>query len=1143
MASTTNDRPSLEDTTRNNNNMTASTSSTPQAPPRPAACERCRRRKTKCDGARPKCGACAKANVDCIEHDAGLGRRVDRSYLSFLEQRVAELEALGPNSSIFADTSTASIVSPALPSSSGPSNTTAANSPATHRRKPSGNNPTGEQTAQKSSQQGSSSTASAASASLPSQQSQQSQVHPHMSNSSLAAAQPLHPPPYSQPLPNLPSQGPSSSSTQSQNSHQQQQQQQQQHAAFIQELSNSSTDTEEPPRPRGVGVHWSSLDSVSPTPPHKSTGSQNPSALKRDRPQSQEPLSKSSRSRPPHKRRRSSSGRRREQSSLSPSPATSTGSDANNEERGDSPRNDALSCLVSVALEDQQEAYTLPFNELVPSKVADDAERKFIAKELQALHNLRSLVRHHLRSPAIAKHPTNVILYDRLLIDRLVKRFFSYMGSSFPVAHEITAAMQVAKLFTHTASVTDEFQVIMMIAISLATIARSHRHTSDVARLGQDFCKAAHRLLGRGVLSHPGIERLQCVLLMLLYSLLVPRSSNVAYLSSMAMQFAMELNLHSDQAIQRSCGRDELMADLQRRIFWSCYNIDRSLSVITGRPTTLGDEWITTQLPSLYEDYVITTRGIGGHQGSPEGPLPVCQLKVAARQHIRLRQLQSIIQARLYTPHKEDEPDEDTREKSLSEWSWTMYDRLRAWRDDMAYPTPFVTKEWIRLQFHLTTTLLFRPSPRRPSPDLDSLHVTLHSSVEALKLYKAMHRNAAINFSWMATHNLFLSGLSFLHSLRELHKHKVVCPSMSFVDCILQVQACASVLEALSLSEGQAGCKARDAFERVSTLIVRQLETVAFRNSGSSATAPSAQTPGSGQNGSSGTPGVPNTTDVTGHSHCRFAALSTEDGHTRNIGPGERQSRDPSLSSGDVQLDNRHFYEHDTDAAPMKANRFASVPQHLYSMTPTTTPALTMYHDSGDRQYWTSLASRAPSRAASPRQSVSSGAAGPQRSDTSTSSSDPSSMVAASGSVGHPGSINSGLPSGHFHASSIGLEGMDIMGAQEVTPSSASFTLDEMANLNSWFSQPVVSQSPSEGFEADLASENALLQALGFSFSVHDQPGPAGSLPDGVADGFSGGSGMAFRGEGGQDSQQQQQQQQPPQQQQKTPVPSSSMNF
>lgn len=57
-----------------------------------SACQRCRTRKTRCDQKFPSCTACLKANVECVGIDAATGREIPRSYVSHLEDRVAQLE-------------------------------------------------------------------------------------------------------------------------------------------------------------------------------------------------------------------------------------------------------------------------------------------------------------------------------------------------------------------------------------------------------------------------------------------------------------------------------------------------------------------------------------------------------------------------------------------------------------------------------------------------------------------------------------------------------------------------------------------------------------------------------------------------------------------------------------------------------------------------------------------------------------------------------------------------------------------------------------------------------------------------------------------------------------------------------------------
>lgn len=56
------------------------------------ACARCRKRKIKCDFVYPRCGTCATAGVDCLGYDTLTGEEQPRSRVTFLENKIAQLE-------------------------------------------------------------------------------------------------------------------------------------------------------------------------------------------------------------------------------------------------------------------------------------------------------------------------------------------------------------------------------------------------------------------------------------------------------------------------------------------------------------------------------------------------------------------------------------------------------------------------------------------------------------------------------------------------------------------------------------------------------------------------------------------------------------------------------------------------------------------------------------------------------------------------------------------------------------------------------------------------------------------------------------------------------------------------------------------
>lgn len=80
--------------TVNVNTAAAASSSAASSFRNVSACNRCRLRKNRCDQRLPSCASCDKAGVKCVGYDPITKREIPRSYVYYLETRVAYLETL-----------------------------------------------------------------------------------------------------------------------------------------------------------------------------------------------------------------------------------------------------------------------------------------------------------------------------------------------------------------------------------------------------------------------------------------------------------------------------------------------------------------------------------------------------------------------------------------------------------------------------------------------------------------------------------------------------------------------------------------------------------------------------------------------------------------------------------------------------------------------------------------------------------------------------------------------------------------------------------------------------------------------------------------------------------------------------------------
>ena len=139
-------------------------------------------------------------------------------------------------------------------------------------------------------------------------------------------------------------------------------------------------------------------------------------------------------------------------------------------------------------------------------------------------------------------------------------------------------------------------------------------------------------------------------------------------------------------------------------------------------------------MPSVFDDEYIEGRG------DDSQPSRLSPSKLATRHHIRIRRLQSEVHNRLYSAAVPDEPPPQT-------WFDSVQSRLDQWREDWPAPTSFVSEEWLNLNYHMTVTLLLRPTAANPNPDRSQTQTALDSSSQVMRFYKDMFRKGRINYS------------------------------------------------------------------------------------------------------------------------------------------------------------------------------------------------------------------------------------------------------------------------------------------------------------------------------------------------------------------------------------------------------------
>jgi hypothetical protein len=375
------------------------------------------------------------------------------------------------------------------------------------------------------------------------------------------------------------------------------------------------------------------------------------------------------------------------------------------------------------------------------------------------------------------------------------------------------------------------------------------------------------------------LEELQAVLLLAAFALLRPVPPGLWYIIGVAVRLAVDLGLHADDGIEGNVakhlgtkapeakgqgetpddGHRKYISDWRRRLWWCVYSFDRLVCSVVGRPFGIPDAFVTTEFPSLVRDEFITPLGFSQQQESSLLPT----YKLVSYQYFKLRLLHSeilqvlhhnqvqlarergLMQEHPYTHRDLPCPYLKQFDDNFLIWRENMDRRLSEWNDSA--PTQEeagvrFSPMFFELNYWQTIIMLYRPSLSVPpglADDLKSVPQDIQSPLlsnldeqdnremvfikvaqagqKILKLYRQLHRKYLVNYTYLATHHLFIAGISFLYCLWY---SPLVRSYLTLDDVDFTVLAATSVLDDLIVFCPPARA-CRDAFSRMASTTIK----------------------------------------------------------------------------------------------------------------------------------------------------------------------------------------------------------------------------------------------------------------------------------------------------------------------------------
>lgn len=301
----------------------------------------------------------------------------------------------------------------------------------------------------------------------------------------------------------------------------------------------------------------------------------------------------------------------------------------------------------------------------------------------------------------------------------LVAYYFDYIASTHRFLHRPTIESQLESFYSDRNLIMCGRSLDRCICASLFTIfAQASLYLHPCPDSGVSYYLAAERQ----VESQQGtkLESVQARLLMVLYLLMSSRFNRAWSLLGTTIRMAQVLGLHRKH--DRKQGNVVEM-ESSKRTFWTCYVVDRTLSVLLGRPCAIHDLDVDQDLPRLVDDDDLHLRL--NEDGHITCPLSISNQTLigASCEHIKLSQIVSVILSDFYSAKKVvRECLAENHLYRLSMWKGNLPPFLDAEKPEPDTLVPIIKRARITLQFayHHAMMLVYRPfllaSPNEFSP-------------------------------------------------------------------------------------------------------------------------------------------------------------------------------------------------------------------------------------------------------------------------------------------------------------------------------------------------------------------------------------------------------------------------------------------
>ncbi|KAF4434899.1 purine utilization positive regulator [Fusarium acutatum] len=422
-----------------------------------------------------------------------------------------------------------------------------------------------------------------------------------------------------------------------------------------------------------------------------------------------------------------------------------------------------------------------------------------------------------------ASSSTRIALPSRETANSLIDTFFSQYQVQYPILDQQEFSKAVTEFYARqndrdgqnraaSGEIWTRFMLNMVLAISLMFMSNDHNESTTLSKGFTSNAMADISL----IMQTKNVKSVQCLLLLLLLSILDSSSAPVWYISGLCMRMCIDLGYHSETtiAISSTGSGPEVEriseADTKRRLFWVTYSFDRTLNILLGRPFTFDDFTVDIHLPR--------------HSLVPSKRPQILHW-------LELQQLESEIVHKLHAARRDDTgpSGEDT---DLTQWTEEMAQRLKGWNSVALTLTDSDGHNinWWGYWYRTALLILYRPSPSRPTLSTSDTLSCYEAAKDLIQLSYLRISEGLMDFTWIDLHFQFMSGVTLVFIVWKNNQARTKAKDdwISFKSCLFQWK---SILQRLG-ARWERIARAREALSKLADATIDLVEKDMMRSAG-----------------------------------------------------------------------------------------------------------------------------------------------------------------------------------------------------------------------------------------------------------------------------------------------------------------------